>query len=842
MKVILSPNVLVGGGVLLTVALIGGFTESVMYSRVLFFMAFFTLFILGFATYIIFIGGKVQYGFHLLHVILGGLIGAFILSTLFAQEQRDSLIGSVDNFAYTLPFLLSLLIGSIFLSFVSKKVSKRIFYGIEIGITISSLYTAIISFFGNQIAQPLGSGFQFLGVNEVPSSFISTDISHALIAAYLIALIAVCRLIALTVLSQSEQARLSGLVYLMFLFVVNALFIITQATTVVGIGGNILFIIGGAAVIFFLAQRGFLMQNNTITKVGFLMYASVAAAFVNLVFSPLGAYFQGRIQEMTDFVLPTLARVFSGNFITGVGLGNITQGWDKFSPEAYNLTTNWNGSIHSLGNTYLDMFMQGGILLFLLSIVFALAVVYFGYITIIKKQLTFSPLYYGSYVGLLFLFIGGLLFSPTPIILVLGSFFLAFFIREHIDNNVFLIWKKELSVSEFPVNIVSGLSFGIMIIYILVFVAGIQYSQVIQADRGLVSALQATEEGRAQQQLEQVVSRYPWSSQAVNIYTQLQVQEALEKAQELNTNPPQEGQESDAQDQLQERVQNLQEALSGIRNSRSNTYSSYALSLQRLNQLQRQLGVVVEDDKDLIRTRAQELSPRRPEPYVYEANDLILQVQNQQLQGDGQNQETDPSGELLSQAESALDKALELKPDYAEAYIVYTSLLQLQEEGDTIVEKLQRYIDEAETIAENSNQRYNFDEEVVVLLAQGLIEEENYEEAAQYLDDLLASEIRQVDANYLYGVLEEARDNLEEAEKRFEAAQELAPDEQAIQQRLDTLGENSGEINPPGEDQEVDAGPNSQEMVPGTQGSGQGVNSETPEPRTGTGIPSEQLP
>ena len=169
--------------------------------------------------------------------------------------------------------------------------------------------------------------------------------------------------------------------------------------------------------------------------------------------------------------------------------------------------------------------------------------------------------------------------------------------------------------------------------------------------------------------------------------------------------------------------------------------------------------------------KGSELRPSSPYWNLYEAQYYIRQ-----------SQKTDPANEDdISKAKSLLDKSIEIKPDFALAYLTYYDVYGIDNNYSEQITILNKYVSTV------TSQDIIADKDVVYSLAVAYQNNEQYSEAISIYTKLLDTFPQYTNVYFKLGEIYEIQNQKQEAIKQYKKVLELDSTASLAQEKLDKL-------------------------------------------------------
>lgn len=750
---------------LITIFVWGGFSQPWAQTNTAISIFFLLVLLLGYISYKIFFSPKFEFRIHFLHVFSTLGVFAVILSTLLSQDRQYSLFGTVATPSDS-GILLGLLLISIgILPQLPFDVRMKLYRGFEIGSTISALYTGILQVLPTGI-EALLQFWSWFGFVSFPAILIAPNISTALV----ISAIFVVSFITQGVFELAKSKKnIKKLTYFGLSLLVQFALLIMFIGESAPVFGYLLIIIGVTLLVGIMAQKGLLIHNNRVTKSALLIYGLVAVIVISAIVSPTLLTLRSQTNFISSYSIPTSLSSISINPIFGSGPGTISIAWNQFYPQSFNETPTWSEQRSTLLNEGLDLLVQYGIFGSVILISGYLSIMYFGYVTILRRKLTFSPIYYVSFIGLVLIGFVSLVISLDISLLILACIFLSIFIGEHFQERVFTLYKIQKQTKDISPTVLSLASFLGIFVYIGVAVYGFNYIQVLASDiylqRGVRS--EAVEDGKSN--LQRSLQLYPSNPQAARAYAQILLPETSQLiAEETESDEPD-------RERIEEKVQELFALVNTQLDSHPNDVGSLDLVASVYNSLQRQINIDQEEYL-IVLEKLEEQAPNDPRVDIYRADYYIVQHVQQVEEEEVVNEE------FLTNARESLDRAIEKKRDFAPAYIRYDTILGLRGNNPGAIDKLEEYV------LITQERGVETDIGVVTVLAQKYLEEDRLDESQGIIEQILAVSPESDTALFLQGRIQEERGQLEQALEWYQRANEVDPDNPVLIEKIQSLG------------------------------------------------------
>lgn len=731
------------------------------------------LLVIGYIGYLVF--AKTLYvRFHFLHTLIILGCGVVVLSVILSPNLQNSLFGPLvvqsDNSILLIFSLLAILI----LPQLAPQKYTNLYRGVEIAVTLGALYTIILQVipFGSETMTKFWNIF---GFEVFPRVLIASDIATALIIHALIGVGLFGQALFATIRPNPQPLQLT---YYIGGFLINFLLTLMFIGESAPIYAYLIQIIGFSLMVIFFARK---VDSRNTFKITFITYVFIAVSVVATSVSPTMQVLRARTAYLTSYAIPVTLQSLQARPILGYGAGSIATAWNRHYPVAYNYTPAWEEQQFTLSSEVLDVIVQFGVVGGVLILIFSVGIVFFGAITILKN-FQCSDIYYVALTGLMLLGLTSIQVSWNPVFVLLAILWMSILIGEHFRLRIFITKKIALNNVDISPTVASTISFSSMVVFVLISLYSFRYLQVLRSDYNLQQALQAQSPQETLVKSARAMELYPSNIQAAQVYVPLELQEVNKLLlEELRKEEPN-------MQNIQNRLDALMLTINIQINRHPNDYAGYSMKASIYTTFQQYMSIQPEEFEEVLQS-LREQAPNDPRVDVYKAQYfLTLHQASVASAQEGQTTQEENTSNYLEQAQTSLNEAIQKKNDLASAYFVYASIYQLLEQPEEAITKIEEY---RINVIQNTQNRGPLDLNVMTLLAQNYINVKRFTEAEELTEQLLATSPNSEVIYVLRGQIDEEKGLDSQALEWYQKALELAPENETIIQKVNTLKEKS---------------------------------------------------
>lgn len=432
--------------------------------------------------------------------------------------------------------------------------------------------------------------------------------------------------------------------------------------------------------VIFLFVFGFSKEKRMkLTLAAFLMIVLIASLFFYFYKGPLPSYFPILEQE-TNISFFTESYILKGafgqnfkNFILGTGPGTFLFNYLRYKPLEINQTSVWDKRFNSGSSLFFDWLLTKGLLGAFCLLFFCFLAFYFSFYRLIKER---NKIYFDINLALLAGFFGLILIS-----FIYSFNFSLFFVFWFLLGGIFFLsFSKttEIKLSS-PLRTIFAnaiLMLFIVLFLFLVFFQGQKYLAEYNYLKGVLS-LRSGDIDKTIEYLNKAATLNTFEDlyRRELAYVYLRKSEAISKNSEISN---------------EEKIELINSALANGRSALDRAILFNPNNVDNWNMrgyfYRSLIGVQGAENEALISyQKSSELEPISPIPYGEMGRIYILMAQFLR----NKNQE-DLAKENLNLAQKQLEKALELKPDYAIAHYLMAVVLDQLGNLDQAIAKLEQ--------------------------------------------------------------------------------------------------------------------------------------------------------
>jgi tetratricopeptide (TPR) repeat protein len=465
------------------------------------------------------------------------------------------------------------------------------------------------------------------------------------------------------------------------------------------------------------------------------------------------------IQESTNILKNTLQNS------PILGTGSVLYAWTQYVPSSFLKTSLWDYSFDTLYNEYFNIAVRYGII----PTIILVSIGIWGLISFIRLLLT-HRVFLVELFPIIILCIGSLII-PFTVIGKLGVIL-------GVIISLFTITKYLHPITEFPLDLTKTKpQFASLFTFVAISIitgslflstkainivrAQIYISQTIE-NTNITEVLRFSELARslAPQIIDYAQISIPLAIQQIN-------QDILEFISSQNSQQKPDESKTKA---IQDKINKVQAIL--------DDYKARFPKDERIIRWQLELYGVIQKygdvDEQLLLDSVRTGSALRPSsPYwnLYEAQYYIRQ-----------SQKTDPKNEeYISKAKSLLDKSIEIKPDFALAYITYYDIYGIDNNYSEQITILNKYVSTV------TSQNSIADKDIIYSLAIAYQNNKQYSEAINLYAKLLDAFPQYTNVYFKLGEIYEDQNQNQEAIKQYKKVLELDPEASLVQEKLNKL-------------------------------------------------------
>ncbi len=445
-----------------------------------------------------------------------------------------------------------------------------------------------------------------------------------------------------------------------------------------------------------------------------------------------------------------------------LGAGSVLYAWAQYLPDSFLKTSLWDYSFDTLYNEYFNISVRYGIIPMIILGLIAIWIS-FSFIRILFIQRIFPP----ELFPIIILFVGSLLIPFTVVGklgIIIGVILWLFTITKYFHP----ITKFSLDLTKSKPQIASLFTFIAITIIAGTLFLSTQAINIVRAQLYITKTIGNTNIGEVLQLAERARALAPqiidYAQITIPLLTQQINQDILAlissqaKADDSQTKP------------IQDKINRVQGLL--------DDYKARFPRDERLIRWQLELYGVIQKygdiDSKLLTDSVRAGSLLRPSsPYwnLYEAQYYIRQ-----------SQKSDPvNKDDIAKAKSLLDKSIEIKPDFALAYLTYFDVYGIDNNYSEQITILNKYVSTV------TSQDVIADKDVVYSLAVAYQNNEQYSEAISIYTKLLDAFPQYTNVYFKLGELYEIQNEKQEAIKQYKKVLELDPEASVVQEKLNKL-------------------------------------------------------
>ena len=465
------------------------------------------------------------------------------------------------------------------------------------------------------------------------------------------------------------------------------------------------------------------------------------------------------IQESTHILKKTLENS------PLIGAGSILYAWTQYVPNSFLKTSLWDYSFDTLYNEYFNISVRYGIVP---TIILALITVWMllSFIRILFIQRVFPP----ELFPISILFVGSLLI-PFTVVGKLGIMIAIIIWLFTITKYFHPITKFSLDLGKTKPQIASLFTFIAITIIAGSLFLSTQAINIVRAQIYITKTIGNTNIEDVLQLSESALSLAPqiidYAQISIPLATQKINQDILEFISSQNSQQKPDEIQTKA---IQDKINRIQAIL--------DDYKARFPRDERVIRWQLELYGVIQNYGDVNEQlfvdsvkKGSELRPSSPYWNLYEAQYYIRQ-----------SQKTDPANEDdISKAKSLLDKSIEIKPDFALAYLTYYDVYGIDNNYSEQITILNKYVSTV------TSQDIIADKDVVYSLAVAYQNNEQYSEAISIYTKLLDTFPQYTNVYFKLGEIYEIQNQKQEAIKQYKKVLELDSTASLAQEKLDKL-------------------------------------------------------
>jgi tetratricopeptide (TPR) repeat protein len=639
----------------------------------------------------------------------------------------------------------------------------RLFLEYKSLLTLSSIY-AFIVFLGSLISVlliyfPLPSNITTLGSKLAPSYSFLTESPQELLLLSLTGLSIWYVLI--NIYRNSRWQSIIVKSFYIISIIVHVLLLIRIPFLSIQILSIIVLIIQGIVSIRNTKQKS--ITSLQAIRLTFIYAIVIIGPIFLMIVKPFNPQYEllgnPDIQESTNI----LKNTFQNSPI--LGSGSVLYAWTQYVPNFFLKTSLWDYSFDTLYNEYFNISVRYGIIPTILLMLIGIWV-FLSCIRILFIQRIFPP----ELFPIIILFIGSFLIPFTVVGklgIIIGIILWLFTITKYFHP----ITEFSLDLTKTKPQIASLFTFIAITIIAGSLFLSTKAINIVRAqlyitktigNTNIEDVLQLSELARslAPQIIDYAQISIPLATQQIN-------QDILEFISSQNSQQKPDESKTKA---IQDSINKVQVVL--------DAYKARFPKDERVIRWQLELYGVIQKygavDEQLLLDSVKTGSALRPSsPYwsLYEAQYYIRQ-----------SQKTDPKNqEYISKAKSLLDKSIEIKPDFALAYLTYFDIYGIDNNYSEQITILNKYVSVV------TSQNSIADKDVVYSLAIAYQNNEQYSEAISLYTKLLDAFPQYTNVYFKLGEIYEAQNQKQEAIKQYKKVIELDSTASLAQEKLNKL-------------------------------------------------------
>lgn len=686
--------------------------------------------------------------------ILLGILGVAIVVLSLVNPNQIAFWGNISRmFDSGIAILFFILIYFIIKMFLEQK-----FF------TVLTAIYAFIVFLGALISVllvyiPLPSNILNLGSKFAPSYSFLTESPQELLFLSLTSLSIWYMFI--HIYGNSRWQSLIVKVLYMISIIVHILLLIRIPFLPIQILSIIILIIQGILSIRNTKQKS--MTSLQAIRLTFIYAIVIIGAIFLMIVKPFNPQYEllgnPNISESTNILKNTL----QNNSIKGTG--SVLYAWTQYVPDSFLKTSLWDYSFDTLYNEYFNISVRYGIIPI---IILALIVIWIllSFIRILFIQRIFPS----ELLSILIVFISSFLLSFTVVgkLGIIISIILWLFTITKYFHPIGLF---SLDLNKVKPQIASFFTF-----FAITIIAGSLFlsAKAINIVRAQIYIAQTIGNTNITEVLPLSESARSLAPQIID-YAQIAIPLATQQINKdilvlISSQNSQSNSDDNQKKAIQDKINKVQSAL--------DDYKSRFPKDERVIRWQLELYGVIQQygdiDSRLLTETVQagyRLKPSSPYWNLYEAQYYIRQ-----------SQKTDPLNEDdIAKGKSLLDKSIEIKPDFALAYLTYFDIYGLSNNYSEQINILNKYVSVV------TSQNSIADKEVIYSLAVAYQNDKQYSEAIGLYTKLLDAFPQYTNVYFKLGEIYEAQNQRQEAIKQYKKVLELDSTANFAQEKLNKL-------------------------------------------------------
>ncbi len=690
-------------GFIITIVYWDGFSDPWQYPKVLLLLGVLICIILSWIFTSLF-QNRIQ-RIHFPVVLISGAILFCVQYILFAMRTSWQIppVG-------LLLFMGWILFITIFSLFPSGRRLRLLYWGIEVGVTLSALYTLIFALGGAPFITPI---FTLIGGNQLPETLVGPTLNDQVLCSAVILVSSVAQMM-YTLYDKHLSKRLKPLtvLYYLGLSVVNGSFLLAfwgqEGVIIPSVSVSLTL---GLLLILYL-KPGLVLKKKRLRFAGVFILVLISV-FMSLVLLSNGrSVLVAQDSRLMQEVVPAVLVLTQDTLVFGVGLGQGNRNLEFIS----------QGSVVEISNSYIQWFVETGFLGLIMMLLFVgwfLRVFFRSYY---NQTLYRDPFYIVSMLGLFQLSIIGIFHSYSTTLIFLGAVYCArimYYVYQ--DNSGIKIRFSDLNA------MTKGVIGSILIIGVALSVWGsgvlvkTAYSDILWNNQSIRSA----SAGANVTELEEILDYNPRHISASKEYVRL----LLNNLKEFDDDPV----------ALEQTTIDIIRVTQNLVTAFPQWYAVQLFEAQVLIEISETVLLPNSLFEDRLRS-LQMLAPESAHTLVTEAQFLLIQlnasIQNSQLQRRlGTIIEDDQVLEEVNDVQSdkirdLLDRAFEKNPSLPDIWttrILYSELFESSVDRLSILE---------EYVLVLSKEQLPADPGLVLLLVQEYMDRDRFDEANKYLQQV----------------------------------------------------------------------------------------------------------
>lgn len=448
-----------------------------------------------------------------------------------------------------------------------------------------------------------------------------------------------------------------------------------------------------------------------------------------------------------------------------IGSGSVLYAWTQYLPNSFLKTSLWDYSFDTLYNDYFNMSVRYGIIPLIILVLISIWLL-ISFIRMLFVQRIFPA----ELLPVIILFIGSF-FTPFTLVgklsVIVGVILWLFTITKYFHP----ITKFSLDLTKTKPQIASLFTFIAIIIIAGCLFLSTKAINIIRAqiyisktagNTNVTEILQLSELARslALQIIDYAQITIPLATQQINqdILSFISSQSLQQKSDDSKTKA------------IQDQINKVQSVLDDYKSRFPNDERIIRWQLELYGVIQKYGSVDEKLILDSVKTGFM-LRPSSPYWNLYEAQYYIRQ-----------SQKTDPANEdNISKAKSLLDKSIEMKKDFALAYLTYFDMYGIDNNYSEQINILNKYVSVV------TSQNIIADKDVVYSLAVAYQNNKQYSEAISLYTKLLDAFPNYTNVYFKLGELYESQKKTDLAIKNYNKVLELDPSAELVKEKLNNL-------------------------------------------------------